>query len=109
MNRYRGILLHILLLPEGSSIENRHTDRQTPGKVIPMCRYASQATQKGLLIHVITCNTCNLHTHKMYSTVQSMRGRPSLYYCLLGNFHVVVNFAFFTMLPSWRIFPPAGK
>ena len=22
------------------------TDRQTPGKVIPMCRYASQATQK---------------------------------------------------------------
>ena len=25
--------------------ENRQTDRQTPDKVIPMCRYASQATQ----------------------------------------------------------------
>ena len=23
-----------------------HTDRQTPDKVIPMCRYASQETQK---------------------------------------------------------------
>ena len=23
-----------------------HTDRQTPNRVIPMCRYASQATQK---------------------------------------------------------------
>ena len=25
---------------------DRRTDRQTPDKVIPMCRYASQATQK---------------------------------------------------------------
>ena len=25
---------------------NRQTNRQTPDKVIPMCRYASQATQK---------------------------------------------------------------
>ena len=25
---------------------DRHTHRQTPDKVIPMCRYASQATQK---------------------------------------------------------------
>ena len=25
---------------------DRETDRQTPDKVIPMCRYASQATQK---------------------------------------------------------------
>ena len=29
---------------------DRHTDRQTPDKVIPMCRYASQATQKS--VHV---------------------------------------------------------
>ena len=27
-------------------IRNRRTDRQTPDKVIPICRYASQATQK---------------------------------------------------------------
>ena len=26
--------------------QERQTDRQTPDKVIPMCRYASQATQK---------------------------------------------------------------
>ena len=25
---------------------HRQTERQTPDKVIPMCRYASQATQK---------------------------------------------------------------
>ena len=25
---------------------DKHTDRQTPNKVIPMCRYASQATQQ---------------------------------------------------------------
>ena len=28
------------------------THRQTPDKVIPMCRYASQATQKGVEEHV---------------------------------------------------------
>ena len=27
-------------------LPDRHTDRQTPEKVIPICRYASQATQK---------------------------------------------------------------
>ena len=27
------------------------TDKQTPDKVIPMCRYASQATQKLFLIY----------------------------------------------------------
>ena len=27
-----------------------HTDRQTPDKVIPMCRYASQATQKTAIL-----------------------------------------------------------
>ena len=38
-----------------------HTHRQTPDKVIPMCRYASQATQKndirclGVLIFVVCC------------------------------------------------------
>ena len=26
--------------------KNRHTDRQTPYKVMPMCRYASHATQQ---------------------------------------------------------------
>ena len=29
--------------------KNGRTDRQTPDKVIPMCRYASQAKQKSLL------------------------------------------------------------
>ena len=29
-----------------TSQTDRWTDRQTPDKVIPMCRYASQATQK---------------------------------------------------------------
>ena len=28
-------------------LPDRRTDRQTPDKVIPMCRYASQAPQKG--------------------------------------------------------------
>ena len=28
------------------SVTTGQTDRQTPDKVIPMCRYASQATQK---------------------------------------------------------------
>ena len=28
------------------SVTTRQTDRQTPDKVIPMCGYASQATQK---------------------------------------------------------------
>ena len=30
----------------GQTHTDRQTDRQTPDKVIPMCRYASQATQK---------------------------------------------------------------
>ena len=29
---------------------DRHTHRQTPDKVIPMCRYASQATQKAMCV-----------------------------------------------------------
>ena len=33
-----------MLLPARHT--DRRTDRQTPDKVIPMCRYASQATQK---------------------------------------------------------------
>ena len=32
---------------------DRRTDRQTTDKVIPMCRYASQATQNGPSTHVI--------------------------------------------------------
>ena len=39
-------------LPKKVWLPDRHkhgrTDRQTPDKVIPMCRYASQATQKSL-------------------------------------------------------------
>ena len=30
----------------GQTDRHRQTDRQTPDKVIPMCHYASQATQK---------------------------------------------------------------
>ena len=36
---------------------HRWTDRQTPDKVIPMCRYASQATQKGHSIHEVILNS----------------------------------------------------
>ena len=31
------------------------THRQTPDKVIPMCRYASQATQKPSVFTLYTC------------------------------------------------------
>ena len=37
------------------SVTDGQTDRQTTDKVIPMCRYASQATQKGsafMYVHV---------------------------------------------------------
>ena len=32
---------------------NRQTDRQTTDKVIPMCRYASQATQKVSALQIL--------------------------------------------------------
>ena len=35
---------------------DRHTHRQTPDKVIPMCRYASQATQKLLSSCLQNCD-----------------------------------------------------
>ena len=42
--------------PCAAMLRRRHKkDRQTPDKVIPMCRYASQATQKGSLLCLKIC------------------------------------------------------
>ena len=41
-------LRNIALLDYQESVTTGQTDRQTPYKVIPMCRYASQATQKSI-------------------------------------------------------------
>ena len=56
---------------------DRRTDRQTPDKVIPMCRYASQATQKLLLC--IKCSPLCQHAYRGIS-------HPALSHL----FHVVV-------------------
>ena len=37
------------------SVTTGQTDRQTPDKVVPMCRYASQATQKVNITCFIEC------------------------------------------------------
>ena len=42
MCRLRNIAMH----DYKESVTTGQTDRRTPDKVIPMCRYASQATQK---------------------------------------------------------------
>ena len=39
-------LRNIAMRDYQESVTTRQTDRQTPDKVIPMCRYAWQATQK---------------------------------------------------------------
>ena len=39
-------LRNIAMRDYQKSVTSGQTDRQTPDKVIPMCRYASQATQK---------------------------------------------------------------
>ena len=39
-------LRNIAMCDYQESVTTGQTDRQTPDKVIPMCRYASQATQK---------------------------------------------------------------
>ena len=43
------------------SVTTGQTDRQTPDKAIPMCRYSSQATQKGWLQTVLFSSHC-IHT-----------------------------------------------
>ena len=40
-------LRNIAMRDYQESVTDRRTNRQTPDKVIPMCRYALQATQKG--------------------------------------------------------------
>ena len=46
-----------------------HTHRQTPDKVIPMCRYASQATQK------LCLPDRNKHTHAGHSDPDTVKGK----------------------------------
>ena len=41
-------LQNIAMLDYQESVTTGQTDRQTPDKVIPMCRYDSLATQKGM-------------------------------------------------------------
>ena len=45
MCRLQNIAMH----DYQESVTTGQTDRQTPDKVMPMCRYASQATQKGFI------------------------------------------------------------
>ena len=49
------------------SVTTGQTDRQTPDKVIPMCCYASQATQKAEIEYNHPCLLQNLH-ELMYET-----------------------------------------
>ena len=44
--RLRNIAMHDYQENVTTGQTHTRTDRQTPDKVIPMCRYASQATQK---------------------------------------------------------------
>ena len=44
---YMCRLRNIAMRDYQDSVTTGQTDRQTPDKVIHMCRYASQATQKG--------------------------------------------------------------
>ena len=45
------------------NIAVRQTDRQTTDKVIPMCRYASQATQKQNNLHWSICKSIQMLYH----------------------------------------------
>ena len=45
----------------GQTDTHTRTDRQTPDKVIPMCRYASQATQKRTILFSPTERIRYLH------------------------------------------------
>ena len=49
----------------------RHTDRQTPDKVIPMCRYGSQATQKNKTI--LRLNPPKLKTSPKAQTIKKSK------------------------------------
>ena len=53
-----------------ASVTDGQTDRQTMDKVIPMCRYASQATQK-LWYHVKGLVIRNTGTHVKYESPSS--------------------------------------
>ena len=46
MCRLRNIALESVTDGQTDGLTDRQTDGQTTDKVIPMCRYASQATQK---------------------------------------------------------------
>ena len=46
MRRLRNIAMRDYQESATTGQADGRTDRQTPDKVIPMCRYASQATQK---------------------------------------------------------------
>ena len=46
MCRLQNIAMRVYQESVTTGQTHARTDRQTPDKVIPMCRYASQATQK---------------------------------------------------------------
>ena len=46
MRRLRNIAMHDYQESVTTGQTDRHTHRQMPDNVIPMCHYASQATQK---------------------------------------------------------------
>ena len=65
MYRLRNIALRDYQESVTTGQTHGRTDRQTPDKVIPMCRYASQATQK--LTHCRTQCYGHLRGHMVLS------------------------------------------
>ena len=76
------------------------THRQTPDKVIPMCRYASQATQKR------TCAFCDifaLECFVLFFLIQQHRVASAL--GSVTREHVTKSFTFMgTSAPYWEVF-----
>ena len=62
---------------------DRHTDRQTPDKVIPMCHHVSQVTQKVLLI-IISRGTNIYHRSSDFTKVKTIQRKKTF--------------------PSWKLF-----
>ena len=52
-----------------ASVTDRQTDGQRTDKVIPMCRYASQATQKSIFIIMVTVKFTNTWTYVSFERV----------------------------------------
>ena len=52
------------------------SDRQMPDKIIPVCRYASQATQKGFLIRWLSCKS-SLHGASVFHKHICFKGKKA--------------------------------